>query len=410
MIRLVTLLLFVNLCDVRFSGAASVKESAAGKVRCGAVDDTAAIQSILNTRRFVRFAAGVCVVGPLFVRSDTVVEFAPATVLKARPGYAQGESLLSVVDAANVTIRGNGGAIVMNGAEYTSGEQRHAMIIQGSSGVTIERLTAYGSGGDGFYIGAGYKHAFSENIELRQCLADHNRRNGLSIVSGKNVTIDGGEFRETGGTLPESGIDVEPNGPSDRAEHIRILGVRTRNNRGGGLTIAPAGLGAAPGGAISLEIDGLTSENDGGNAVGGGIRLALPGPPFGLAHEIGGEIRLVNARVLEPKGWGVAVAHRWVRQAPRAVFQNVVVRNPNAEGTGRADFGWSGAENEMAANSGFVVSTLAADAHAGSQRIEFRQCRAEDRRAQPMMRQAFYVHSETPGAEADVVREDSPSR
>jgi len=173
--------------------------------------------------------------------------------------------------------------------------------------------------------------------------------------------------------------------------------------------VAPAGLGAAPGGAISLEIDGLTSENDGGNSTGGGIRLALPGPPFRLTHEIGGEIRVSNALIVDPSSWGVAVS-RWVRQAPRAVFQNVVVYNPNAEGTGVTDFGWSAAENEMSVNSGFVVSTIAADANAGSQRIEFRECRAEDRRPRPTMGQAFYVHSAAPGARADVVREDSPSR
>ncbi len=229
--------------DVRFSGPASPGDSVAEAVRCGAPDDTAAIQTILNTRRFARFAPGVCVVGPLFVRSDTVIELAPATVLQTRPGYAEGQSLLTIADAANVTIRGHGGALAMNRAEYTSGEQRYALIIQGSSNVSVEQLTASGAGGDGFYIGAGATHPYSENVELRHCVADHNRRNGLSIVSGKNVLIDGGEFRETQGTMPEAGIDVEPDEPWQRAENIRIRGVLTRHSRGGGFLVAPSGTG-----------------------------------------------------------------------------------------------------------------------------------------------------------------------
>jgi hypothetical protein len=35
----------------------------------------------------------------------------------------------------------------MNRAEYTSGEQRHALLLKGNSNVSVERLTASGAGG-----------------------------------------------------------------------------------------------------------------------------------------------------------------------------------------------------------------------------------------------------------------------
>jgi hypothetical protein len=370
----------------------------------GTADDTAAIQAALNIAGAVRLPAGTCLVRPLFVRSDTTIEFTPQTILRSAAEYKDGESLLTIAGAANVTVRGNGGAIVMNRAEYTSGERRHGVLIQGSAGVRIYDLISSGSGGDGFYIGASAGRPFSEDVELHRCVADGNRRNGLSVVSAKNALIDGGEFRGTSGTLPESGIDVEPNGPSDGMENIRIRGVLTSHNHGGGITVAPSGLGAAKGKSISVDIDGFTSREDGGNGTGGGIRLAMPGPPFRLAYEIAGEIRISNAVVIDPSAWGVAV-ERWVALAPRAVFRDVTVYTPNAKGTGTADFGWSGAENAIAANSGFVVALTSAETGAGSRRVEFRRCRAEDRRPKPTMQHPFYLHSAN-GTAIDAVFED----
>jgi len=180
--------------------------------------------------------------------------------------------------------------------------------------------------------------------------------------------------------------------------------VRTQRNRGGGLTLAPAGLGAAEGRSISVTVEDFTSHDDGGNRTGGGIRLALPGPPFQLAHKVSGDVRVMRARIVNPSAWGVAVS-RWVANAPRAVFEDVIVQNPNAAGSGAADFGWSAGENAIAANEGFVVALLAADAGAGAQRVEFRRCRVEDRSRSLGERHGFFVHSSNPESKTDVVFE-----
>jgi hypothetical protein len=159
--------------------------------------------------------------------------------------------------------------------------------------------------------------------------------------------------------------------------------------------VAPAALGAAGGGSVSIAIDGFTSRQDGGNAIGGGIRLALPDPPFRLEREVSGEIRVPHARVIDPSGWGVAVS-RWARGMPGVVFDDVSVMNPNAKGDGRADFGWSPEEDRVAARAGFVVALLRADRGAGSRRVEFRHCRG-----------SFYLHSAS-DTRIDAAFDDSP--
>jgi len=370
-------------------------------VRCGTPDDTAAIQTALNSGKPVLLPPGICVVQPLYVRGDTVIEFHPKTVLQSKAGYVEGQSLLNIVDVSNVTIRGNGGAIRMNKGEYTSGDQRHGLLIKGSSEVRIYDLTSAGSGGDGFYIGNGKLHSYSSNIALYNCTADNNRRNGLSVVSGRNVLVAGGEFRNSIGTLPESGIDIEPNVPTDRVENVSILDLKTHDNHGGGITVAPYALGAAEGNSISLNIHGVTSRNDSKIAIGGGIRLTMPDPPFALAHDIGGRITISDVEVKDPNSWGVSVS-RWVSKAPRVVFQKVTVYNPNATGRGRADFGWSFKENAIAANSGFVVAVTPADEGSQTQRVEFLNCRAWDQRNKPRMLREFYIHSSAPAKRIDV--------
>ncbi len=64
------------------------------------------------------------------------------------------------------------------------------MIIQGRDGVTT---------------------AFSENIYISNVKSIRNRRQGLSIVSVKNMWVRDSYFANTTGTLPESGVDIEAN-------------------------------------------------------------------------------------------------------------------------------------------------------------------------------------------------------
>ena len=74
-------------------------------------------------------------------------------------------------------------------------------------------------------------------MKLLNVKADNNRRQGLSIVSGKNIEVASSVFSNSTGTAPNAGIDIEPNYPDEFLEGIRITNTTTKNNAGAGIVI-----------------------------------------------------------------------------------------------------------------------------------------------------------------------------
>lgn len=62
----------------------------------------------------------------------------------------------------------------------------------------------------------------------------HNNRNGISIVSGKNVLIKGNIIRETSRKDMPGGIDIEPNNSAYTIDNIKIVGNTLEDIWGGG--------------------------------------------------------------------------------------------------------------------------------------------------------------------------------
>jgi hypothetical protein len=85
--------------------------------------------------------------------------------------------------------------------------------------------------GDGICIGrrhggAEYCDTFLiEEVEIFNC-----RRNGISIVGGRNGEIRKPHIHHIGGTSPEGAIDLEPDGPSVTNRNININGGRIHNS------------------------------------------------------------------------------------------------------------------------------------------------------------------------------------
>ncbi len=126
------------------------------------------------------------------------------------------QALLKFIDCENIQILGKNNVLAMNKAEYTDGEWRHVIRLRGCKNVLIENLTLRDSGGDGISIGRSEKVMFSEDIRLGNIKSINNKRQGISIVSGKNVHVSNSVFTETNGTLPGAGVDIEP----DLAEEV----------------------------------------------------------------------------------------------------------------------------------------------------------------------------------------------
>ncbi|MGG0341953.1 hypothetical protein ABEY50_18005 [Priestia megaterium] len=80
---------------------------------------------------------------------------------------------------------------------------------------------------DGIYVGRAYA---SINGKIHNVLCDQNRRQGVSITYANGVVIRDSEFIDTSGTLPEAGIDIEPN-PNNYTKNIVLDNINCMGNR-----------------------------------------------------------------------------------------------------------------------------------------------------------------------------------
>jgi parallel beta-helix repeat protein len=108
------------------------------------------------------------------------------------------------------------------------------VTVTRSANVAIKDMTVRDCWGDGFYV-----CETNKGITLAGLRADHNRRQGLSVVGADGIVVKGCTFANTEGTAPECGIDVEPN-PGETVTHLLITGCTVTGNRGGGIGMGPS--------------------------------------------------------------------------------------------------------------------------------------------------------------------------
>ncbi|QDP46016.1 MAG: hypothetical protein Unbinned4052contig1001_16 [Prokaryotic dsDNA virus sp.] len=181
---------------------------------------------------------------PLTVPSDTDVEAHKEAKFSTLPNSSSGlTKTIAVENCSNV--RWQGGVAVGERYDHTGtdGEFGHGIYIGGgASNVKFIGVESSDFWGDGWYVGNADATTIT-NVTIEDCIGDGNRRQGLSITSGIGVNIIRGHYRNTNGTAPAAGIDIEPNVKQDATQYVRKLlvdGVRCYGNAGGGLLVAVA--------------------------------------------------------------------------------------------------------------------------------------------------------------------------
>ena len=256
----------------------------------GVTDDTAAIQRAVDqvggTGGTVLVPKGTCMVNAIaahnsynvnygvFLKSDMTFKMESGAVLKATPNgswnynvlYAEGCRNLNIVGG---TVEGERHEHLTPGddALTTSGDPRcvdygdcegqwgYCVSLWGSSNVFVEGVTARECWGDGFTIwGEGRG---GSNITLSCVIADDNRRQGLSIVSGHGILVENSIFKGTYGHAPAAAIDVEPDATM-AVDDVRILNNQFLDNHGGGVELA-----ALNGDVSNVTVDGNISKRNG---------------------------------------------------------------------------------------------------------------------------------------------------
>jgi len=251
----------------------------------GATDDTDAIQAVIDdvagTGGTVVIPDGTYMINAtrnngsrgLLVKSDMTLRLGAGAVLKAIPNDSGSSSILFITQASRVNILG--GTLEGERSKHlgTGGESGMGIYVASSQNVVIEGVTARECWGDGFYIGGS---AGCQNVTFCNVVGDHNRRSGLSAVFVDGLMIRNSTFRNNRGTLPEAGINLEPNA-SETVGNTHILGCTLSNNGGSGIQVGVA-LSNSSGAIKNATMDGNTLSSNGLNGLsadsGGGIEVS----------------------------------------------------------------------------------------------------------------------------------------
>lgn len=169
----------------------------------------------------------------LVLGSKMTLKLADRAILKVIPTGAEAYSVLRIPRAKDVRVIG--GTLQGDRKEHKgrSGEWGMGIIIgPDSERIIIAGVTSRHMWGDGFYLAGG------EDVALCSVVAEYNRRQGLSIIKGNRILVTNSTFRDTRGTAPSAGIDLEPDKPHQRITNVRIERSKFIDNAGGGVMIS----------------------------------------------------------------------------------------------------------------------------------------------------------------------------
>jgi len=210
------------------------------------VDATAALQAALDSgvaTVIVDNRGADWVTRPLIIRRDNLrVVFEPGVVVTAKAGAFPGtsDSLITARGRSNLVFSGYGATLRMQKAEYTTGEWRMVLNLLSCSHVLIEGLVLRDSGGDGIYLGnaGGSAQPYCLDVHIRDVTCDNNRRQGISVISARDLLIEGSLLKNTNGTAPQAGIDLEPNRATEHLVNCVVRDTRIENNAGACMAVA----------------------------------------------------------------------------------------------------------------------------------------------------------------------------
>ncbi|MBM4020065.1 MAG: hypothetical protein FJ288_17395 [Planctomycetes bacterium] len=250
-------------------------------------DATAAIQGAIDSgaRRVVVPNVGKpWLVRPIALRGDQEIVFEKGAEVAARPGAFPDvrDCLFTAAGVSNLALLGPGATLGMQKAEYREGEWRHALAILGCKNVKVVGLTLKESGGDGIYLGHGRTRdgpAANEGIVIQGVTCDSNRRQGISVITARDLLIEDSSFVNTGGTAPQAGIDFEPNRKDEALARCAVRRCRIENNRGPGITLNLNQMDRTTA-DVSIRIEDCRISGSGREAIG--IHRIGDGGPAGI--------------------------------------------------------------------------------------------------------------------------------
>ncbi|MCK9413751.1 MAG: right-handed parallel beta-helix repeat-containing protein [Prolixibacteraceae bacterium] len=204
-------------------------------------DDTKTLQSLIDQcpdNGTVTIPAGTHYIDALVslnLKSNMTLKLESGAVLKAIPNDKNGYYIVKLTNISNVKIVG--GTIQGERAGHfgTTGEWGMCIGILGSSNVSVSDLTVRDGWGDGIYVGYSGTQT-CKNISIENVISDNNRRVALGIISVDGMVVKNSVFKNSKGTDPQSGIDIEPN-EGNTVTNVQVFDSQFLNNVNNGVVV-----------------------------------------------------------------------------------------------------------------------------------------------------------------------------
>lgn len=212
-----------------------------GFVQDGSVDYTDLIQHVVDQYDFIEFPGFPLLINDkgISLHDNQKIVFAAGGKLKLQPTDKSSYAMLKLFKVKNVLLVN---AVVKGERQQhlgTTGEWGMGISILGADHISLINPVASDGWGDGIYIGEMGDQHYSSNIYISGAKCNHNRRNGLSVISVDGLTVVDSEFSNNVGTAPEAGVDLEPNNSANELKgNILFKNIRTSANSYG-FVIAP---------------------------------------------------------------------------------------------------------------------------------------------------------------------------
>ncbi|MBI5684764.1 MAG: right-handed parallel beta-helix repeat-containing protein [Verrucomicrobia bacterium] len=206
-------------------------------------DSTAVLQAAINSgakRLIVENMGAPWITDKLKLASHQEIVFEKGVVVQAKRGVFKepNASLFSASSKTNITLTGYGATLKMwkqdydDKTQYQHAEWRHVLCFHSCARVRVTGLTLADSGGDGIYLGVARRGVPCSDVVIRDVTCVNNYRQGISVISARNLLIENCVLKDTWGTAPEAGIDFEPNHESEELTNCVMRNCVSENNRG----------------------------------------------------------------------------------------------------------------------------------------------------------------------------------
>lgn len=243
--------LFANLVD----GKNAKQFGAKGD---GLTDDTTALQLALDNCKDLFIPNGTylievnggdsyeaSVASGLIIPSNCHLVLAQNAIIQADANLYSYYRVLNLTHVNNVVIEGGkiyGDKLTRQG-NFT--EFGHCIVLEEANDVIIRDCNVAYAIGDSITLKSDDQSAtnYSYNVRIENCKLHDSRRQGISVIAGKNCIISGNEIYNIDGTAPQAGIDIEPNYDTNPCENIKIVNNFIHDTTGYSVLVAKKSVG-----------------------------------------------------------------------------------------------------------------------------------------------------------------------